>query len=434
MLVNFRKTLPLLSLVTSLLPLPAIANSVEIYDYVSERDSVTLKVKVKDKNNFPIEGLPKDNFTLKTEDRKGNITTLNSEDFIDFQVPDAQKLDTTYMVILLDMSGSMRNPDFQGDGTKKLAGATTAIEQFLDRAKQENLDIQIALVPFGYDGSIPCNHLYEVKQNNIATDYPFLQLDDEQLNNQLSTYRNVNVCASTDIHQPLIAASQHLRAKFKEHIQKKSQQKSPRLVTILLSDGYDNKSNQETANLKEVLLESPQINVHTLGYGEPLKDLRDRAICNQNIPDKELTPQAVIANCRLNKGYINEFAIDEPKLEDIAQSTGGTYQISRNADAVAQNLIKVLKTLREYRISYQQPGGTQAGTYQTTVEVSNISSEDDVSTTKEIFLNHWVYDSLPLIPRLRILSFLILLGTAGVLSWKFWSQKLKAQAETYLDY
>lgn len=431
MLVNFRKTLPLLSLVTSLLPLPAIANSVEIYNYVSERDRVTLKVKVKDENKFLIEGLRKENFTIKSEDRQGKLVTLNSEDFINFQIPDAQKLDTTYMVILLDMSGSMSK-------NQKLVGATTAIEKLIDRAKQEKLDIKIALVPFGYAGGENCDKLYEIKQDKIAN-YPFLALDkdedNQKLSAQLSEYKNVDTCASTNIHQPLIAASQHLRTKFhEEYIQKNSQGIPPRLVTILLSDGYDNQSDQETAKLEEVLLQSPPINVYTLGYGEPLKNLRDRAICKRKIPDTKLTPQNVIANCRLSQEDIREFVIDEPKLQDIANSTGGNYQISRDADAVAQNLIKVLKNLREYRITYQQPGATQAGTYKTTVEVSNILSRDNVSTTKEIFLNRWVYDPLPLTPRLIILSFLILLGTAGIISWKVWSQKLKTQAETYLDY
>lgn len=432
MLVNFRKTIPLLSLVTSLLPLPAIANSVEIYNHVSDRDRVTLKVKVNDKNNFPIEGLQKDNFTIKTKDRQGNSVTLKSEDFIDFQVPDAQKPDTTYMVILLDMSGSMKQKDSR-NGTQKLAGATTAIKKFIDTAKQENLDIKIALVPFGYAGGMPCNHLYEVNQNNIAKDYPFLELNNEELNNKLSKYQNVNVCAATDIHQPLLAASQHLRTQFQKHLQEKPRSTSPRLVTILLSDGFDNKSDQETEALKKVLLQSPKINVHTLGYGESLKNLRDRAICNKNIPDAELTPQNVIANCRLGQGDIREFAIDEPKLEYIAQNTGGTYQISRDADAVAQNLIKLLKTLREYQITYQQPGATQAGTYKTTVEVSNTSSVDNISTTKEIFLSNWVYNPLSLNERLIILGLTILLGACGIISWMNWSQKLKAQAEAYLD-
>lgn len=434
MLVNFRKNLPLLSLITSLLPLPAIANSVEIYNHVSEGDRVTLKVKVNDKNNFPIEGFSSENFTLKTEDSKGNIVTLNSEDFIDFKVPDAQKLDTTYIVILLDMSGSM-NKNSKGDDTQKLAGATTAIEKFIDSAKQDNLDIKISLVPFGYAGNIPCNYLYEVNQNNIATDYPFVELNNSELNNKLSTYKNVDACAATDIHQPLLAASQHLRAKFKEQIQKNPQEITPRLVTILLSDGYDNKSNQETENIKEILLQSPKINVHTLGYGEPLRDLKNRAICNKKIPDAELTPQKVIANCRLSQSSrnINEFAIDEPKLEDIAQSTGGTYQISSNADAVAQNLIKVLKTLREYQITYQQPGATQAGNYQTTVEVSNDSLGESISTTEAIYLNNWVYNPLPLTQRLIILSLILLLGISGIISWRNWSEKLKAQAEAYLD-
>ncbi|NJO64591.1 MAG: VWA domain-containing protein [Richelia sp. RM2_1_2] len=372
--------------------------------------------------------MQKENFTLKTQDRQANSVTLKSDDFIDFKVPDAQKLDTTYIVILLDMSGSM-SKNSKGDNTQKLAGATAAIEKFLDSAKQQNLDIKISLVPFGYAGNIPCNHLYEVNQDNIATDYPFVELNNSELNTKLSEYKSVNVCAATDIHQPLIAASQHLRAKFKEHTQQKPQEIPPRLVTILLSDGFDTKSNQETEQMKEVLLQSPKINVHTLGYGESLKELKNRAICNRNIPDAKLTPQNVIANCRLSKGNINEFAIDEPKLKDIAQSTGGTYQISSNADIVAQNLIKVLKTLREYQITYQQPGATAAGTYQTTVEVSNSSLEDDISTTEAIYLNYLVYDPLPLTERLIILFLILLLGSSGIISWRMWSQKLKSQAE-----
>ncbi len=386
MLFNSKQILPFLSLITCLIPLPAIANTVEIYDYISRSNKITLKVKVNDENNFPIEGLQANNFTLATQDNQGNTVTLNSNQFY-FESPVQTKPDTAYIAILLDMSGSMKHKDSRG--YQKLAGATTAIKEFITSAKKENLDIKISLIPFGYAGNTACNYLYEVNQDNIGTNYPFLELNHPKLDEKLKEYQNVDVCAATDLHQPLLAASKHLRAKFQQHSQNfsNSQKISPRLVTILLSDGFDNRTKQETGQLKEILQQSPKINVHTLGYGESLKNLRDRAICDEYIPNDELTPQTVIENCRLPKsqGNIAEFVIDEQKLTDIAHSTGSTYQISNNAETVAKSLIQVLKTLREYRITYEQPGAERGGTYTPTVKVNNTSlGVNNISPIKKL--------------------------------------------------
>ncbi|MFM7790328.1 MAG: hypothetical protein ACKO90_20055, partial [Microcystis panniformis] len=88
------------------------ANSVEILRAITDHDRVTLKVQVRDHRDLLVPGLQENNFTVLT-------TAANQTEFkyrltppkITITPPDQVKPDPAYLVILLDMSGSMNNRD-----------------------------------------------------------------------------------------------------------------------------------------------------------------------------------------------------------------------------------------------------------------------------------------------------------------------------------
>ncbi|NJM73014.1 MAG: VWA domain-containing protein [Scytonema sp. RU_4_4] len=417
-----------------LLPFPTMASTVDIYRYSVKNNLVNLKVRVIDNDNVPIQGLTRQNFHIQTTDKHGKSIKPATIKF-DLLPPERQSQpDTAYVAILLDMSGSMRRPD--SNKNQKLSGAISAIETFIDTAKKQNIPIKISLVPFGYRGGHNCNHLYEVGQETIANDSPFLKTKDETLKNKLKELSGVSVCASTNLSQPLVAATSYLRNQFSQVVSHVNPENTPqpRLAVILLSDGYDATSEPQFQNLQGFLKQSPQVTVHTLGYGESLRQLSDRANCSEFIPNDQLTPNSVSQHCRLPNEDIREFLIDEPHLKDIATATGGIYKLSANADEVAKSLTDFLTTLREYEIIYRQPGADRATRHQTTVRVTSSFPGLNNVTSKpiDIRMSNFVYNSLSGQERLRILTLTTLLGLVGVFSFMLWSRRLKQQAQSYL--
>lgn len=424
--------LALLVGVFSLLPLPVIANTVTISRNKVHGNRVTLKIKVLDSENVPIQGLTRPNFQIKTTNRQGKL--INSENIkFDLLPPERQsQLDPVYVAILLDMSGSMRREDAAKN--QKLNGAVTAIEKFIDTAKNQNLSMQVALVPFGYRGGNYCHYLYEVDKNTIANNSPFFKVNDERLKNHLQQLSGIPVCASTNLYQPLEAAIQYLRNQYVQVVSKVDENiPKPRLAVILLSDGYDATKEEQFQSLKPILKQSPQVTVHTLGYGESLHQLRDRAICSEFIPNDYLSPQTVSKFCRLVDADIREFIIDEPRLKNIAASTGGIYKLSANADEVAKSLTDFLTTLREYEIVYLQPDANRATRHRTSVQVlSSFSGLQNISSQPiDVRMSNFTYRPLSLPERLRIMGLTIFLALVGIFTFMLWSHQLKRQAERY---
>ncbi|BAZ28852.1 von Willebrand factor type A [Cylindrospermum sp. NIES-4074] len=419
----------------SLLPFPAIASTVDIYRHISDGDLITLRVRVIDDGNVPIQGLNQRDFQILTTDSNKKSVDRSTIKF-DLIPPEKQsQTDPVYVAILLDMSGSMRQYD--SGGSEKLKGAIKAVNKFTQQAKNDKVPMKIALVPFGFSGGKQCNYLYEVDKENIAQNSPFYELKDEQLNSKLSELSYIPVCASTNLSQPLEAATNYLQNQYAQAVSNVNSEDTPkpRLAVILLTDGYDNSNSEQLQNLQRFLQQPPKVTVHTLGYGESLRSLRDRAQCSLFIPNDQLTPSNISRYCRLPNQDIRAFIIDESQMEGIATATGGIYKLSANADEVAKSLTAFLTTLREYELVYRQPGAAPGTSHQTRVQVNSPSRElkDVISAPENIRISNFQYTKLSLGERFGILLLTTILGFAAIFLFWQWSQKLKKQAEQNLN-
>lgn len=407
-----------------LLPLPALASSVDISRFRAEGDRVTLKVEVLDDKRKPIQDLNPDDFKVETEDNLKINTTLG--------VPDVEVIlpKKPHLIILLDMSKSMIRED--SAGVKKLQGAVDAIRELIAQVRADNLPVQISLVPFGYG----CKFSYEVNEKTIKNNFYYAR--NSSLEKQLDKLSNVPLCAATNIYQPLAEAVSYL-GKVRQSSQVLSDsvtqdESPPRLAVILLSDGYHNyqrnTEQQQFTELESVLKQNPQVTVHTLGYGTPLSEVIKDFNCSVPQP---ITVNKVIELCQqqLPKSKfeeLTEFIVDEERLKQIADMTpGGIHEFPDNAKAVAKSLTTFLKTLREYDIIYQQPGADRASKHKTVVRVISPSRQLNLSSEP---VNIGIKNMpLPLPERLGILVITVLLSLSVIFPFIKWSQKLKAEAE-----
>ena len=421
---------PLTALAATLLnlaPIPAIATTVKIDRWSTASDRVTLKVKVLDNNRIPILGLQEQEFSVKTKDKLDHPHTLQ---FPQIRVlsPEESHPQPTYVAILLDMSGSMKQKD--SAGVKKLDGAVNAIRKFIGLVKAENLPVEISIIPFG-EG---CNHSYQVTPKIINDN--FKSTYDSELEKQLDELAKVPVCAATNIYQPLIKTVNYLGNRFPQSSSEldSQDQPPPKLSVILLSDGFHVDRNNEEYQFQKVtdaLKQNSQVTVHTLGYGESLAHLQNRASCSKYIPDDRLTVDDVANGCRLLGSDIEEFIVDEARLKEIAQTTGGIHEFPEDAEAVAASLKTFFKTLREYEIIYQQPGGDRASRHPTKIAINspNRGINNVESETEEIRMINFIYRSLTFTQRFPILIGTVIIGLAGILPFMEWSKKLKQKSD-----
>lgn len=411
---------------------PVFASSVEIVRWSTQCERVTLRVRVIDDNNVPIQGLRAKDFQIKTTGARGQQITLRSSQ-INFLSSQQSQPDPAYLVMLLDMSGSMRHKDLAGK--KKQEEAVKAIREVIRDIRAENMPVQIALIPFGEKGK-NCTQGFKVDVDEISQ--KLVKVTDNQLDEQLNYLAGIEVCAATKIYEPLAETVKFLGESNFESSRNDIIGKPlpPRLAVILLSDGYDvvrSNERERFQNLIDVLHQYPQVTVHTMGYGETLRQLHDRANCS--LTDSKLTVDNVSSRCRLPKQDINEFIVDENRLNEIAQLTGGIYRLPGNAEEVVETLRTFLTTLREYEITYRQPGSDRASLHQTTVGVILPSRQIDLTAeTKTIRMSNFNYCPLSLSNRFSILALtLVLLGVPSLLLFIAWSKKLKSQAERLLQ-
>lgn len=421
-----------LILCLGILPVPVLANSVEIVRTSVQGDRVFLRVRVLDNQRVPIQGLQTNNFQIKTTDR-GNNSLLLEPSQISLLSPEQTTPDPSYLVILLDMSGSMRNKDLQG--TVKLQGATQGILAFLDEIKKEKLPVTVSVVPFGERGT-SCNYYYPVTEQEIEKNLESAPYN--QSIQRLNQLAQTPVCAATNIYQPLSEAINFLATpnRFTSSIFHPTTTENfpPRLGVILLSDGFDvyrSNESQRFNDLRKSLQKNLKITVHTMGYGERLNQLQARISCPIT---KQLDVDKVLGDCqRVNKD-IKEYIVDEKRLSEIAKITGGIHQFPGNPSAVIGSLKTFLTTLREYEISYQQPGAGRATLHQTSVLLNsnNRGFKDLSSEVASIRLDNFVYKPLPLTERLCLLSVTGILGLTGLIGLKIWSKNLKEKAQRNL--
>ncbi|MDJ0581076.1 vWA domain-containing protein [Crocosphaera sp.] len=426
-----QSTLILVTILFNIFPLPAFPNSntVEIVRGSSEQDNVTLKVRVVDDQRIPIRGLNPEDFKVKTILPDGTEEILRDIELIR---PEKAKPDPTYLVILLDMSGSMKHKD--DSGVKKLRGAVDGVQVFLEAIEAQNLPVEIALVPFG-EG---CDNNYRVsqeiiKENLESSPYP-------ETKSYLNNLAKVKVCASTNLYQPLTEAVEFLGNE--ERFQADSSEIVPRLGVILFTDGFDadpnrNREEKRFQELKNIIEEySSKVTVHAMGYGESLSTVYNRATCDYNLSKERQTVNNLLEWCRISGQDIREFIVDEDRLQEIAQTTpGGISRFPRNAQEVIDSLNKFLTTLREYEITYQQPNAEKAGSYETQVIVNSETHGlvNLASNTKTIRFKNFSYQPLPWWVHLLFLIATIIIGKVGINQFKEWSEDLKQQAKRNLN-
>ncbi len=219
-------------------PVFAGNSSVEVLSNRTDGDLVILKVRVLDSDKQPISGLKLNNFQVSTVDEQG---VSANPPIVKVVAPEKSKPDPANIIILLDMSGSMQ----QRDATKirKLDGAVNAIRELLQQLREKDLPYQIAIVPFGFsDSPADCSITYSVNEEEIKQ--KFHSLKDPNLDNQLNDLANTDVCAATNLYQPVEEAVNFLGSQGSSIVTSTNKGNSietdpnTRLAVILLSDGY----------------------------------------------------------------------------------------------------------------------------------------------------------------------------------------------------
>ncbi|BAQ62261.1 hypothetical protein GM3708_2667 [Geminocystis sp. NIES-3708] len=371
-------------------------------------DNVTVRIKVTGEDDRPVMGLSYKDFKLQVEGQDLEINPRN------WKSPEESEPPPAWIVILVDMSGSMLSPD--SSGKTKLEGGMEAINQFIEILAKRGGNTQVAIVPFG-EGNEKCQG-YEVNTQELDK---FFSPNDVKLTNFLTYLASTKPCASTNLYDPLLEAikffSNEKDPRFyltEEQINKGELQ--PRLSVILLSDGYHNRSNEakDFAKLTEKLELNNNIIVHTLGYG-----LTPQQLAQKYKLSKPATRQDV------NNGKVpEEEFVDAQRLEEIAQKTGGIAEFSGDSEDIAENLQLFLNALLgEYEITYTDPNPERGATHTVISQVENIKSEPKPYTIP-VFGR-----TLPLNIRLLIFGLTLLsLGLFGVLPFYLWGQMLKQKA------
>lgn len=382
-----------------------------------EEDRVTLRVKVTGDQEKPVMDLSDTDFEIFVD---GEAVPFRPEDWLN---PEESTPPPAWIIVLLDMSGSMREQD-ELLKTSKLKGAIEAIRRFNTVAANRGGDTHIAIVPFGESGS-GCAESYPI---NTETLDKFFPAGDFKLENYLQYLEGLTPCASTNLYDPVNTALRFLRddPRFNPpedpDLPENQQPIPPRLSLILLSDGYHTAGNeaQYKEDMENLIRANSNVIIHTLGYG--------------------LTPEQLGAKYKLgrpatrndvkdvNGGIIDsEEFVDQKALADMANLTGGIAEFSRDSDAVADNLQLFLNALLgEYQITYNEPNPERGSKHDVYVEVISPDDGEVVASDPQSYTMTVFGRTLPLTTRLGMLGVVFLvLGGLGWLPYWFWGQTLK---------
>ncbi|MGK7901543.1 MAG: vWA domain-containing protein [Hormoscilla sp.] len=394
-----------------------------------DRGTVSLRVKVYDQNNRPVNGLEIEDMNLIVCDPEGECQTLG-ESNPKLRVPRPEELPPAWIIMLLDFSGSMKRLD--SSGTTKLEGAIQAIRRFDRDLAARGANTYMAIVPFSRGGKNCLGN--PVRERELKN---FKLAGDRQLENtlqELETELN-NLCGATDIYDPVRRAVEFLGDPTEEDFYppEDANQPQPRLSIVLLSDGYhsiyhgqENEVEREAADfekLLKLLKRYPDITIHTLGYGLTPQQLQAKYNLSRppTIADVgKVAPSDFTNPNRLAQITVpGEEFVDQKRLQQIAQATGAIAEFSGNASEISENLKEFLEALLgEYEISYSQPTNADRGSEHTvTIEVN--SPGGAIGSEPKTYVFPWVGPTLPGPTRLIIiLSVLAALGLLGVLP--FW--------------
>jgi hypothetical protein len=375
-----------------------------------DNDQVTVRIKVKNSEDKPMIGLQDINFQLMVDKQEVIFSSR------DWKSPKETIPPPAWIIVLLDLSGSMNGED--SGGTKKIQGAINAIRQFIQVLNQRGGETQISIVPFGEPGRACQGH----PVNDQTLDQFFLAKD-VKLKNYLDYLESIKPCASTNLYQPLSLAVRFLANGEDERfgVSEKSSQPPPRLSIILLSDGYHNTLNEEN-DFQDLmkLLERNKVTIHTLGYGLTPQELGKKYGLNRS---------ATRADIGTGQGKVPEAEfVDQNRLQQIAKATNGITEFSGNAQAIATNLQTFLNALLgEYEITYSQPNPERGKKHQVEVVVNFPSGETITSPPKPYRIKVFGR-SLPGQVRLIILIItLIILTLGGLIPFYLWGKQIKQE-------
>ncbi|MDE5101221.1 MAG: hypothetical protein O4861_23985, partial [Trichodesmium sp. St16_bin4-tuft] len=278
--------------------------------------------------------------------------------------------------------------------------------------------------------------------SNKSLDANFYPSNSEKLKEKIEELANQELSASTNLYQPLETAVKYLINSVNstsDSNNKTDDSQSKQLVVIVLSDGFHNHDRDteeiQFERLKNILQpqdsQMPKVKVHTLGYGQSLTEIYNSSRCNIEFTDAQLTIDEIIIkdkvinkiidNCKHPRIRIDQLIVDQPRLREIADSTGGIHQFPDNAEEVAQSLIKFLESLQEYELEYKQPDGDRATKYQVKVLVKGLTSN-----AQDYRITNIGYEPLEFKTRgLLILVALVIFGIIGVYPFIEWSKKLR---------
>jgi hypothetical protein len=375
-------------------------------------DRVTVRVKVKGEEDRPVMGLLDTDFRLIVDERDLEFRSQ------DWKSPEETIPPPAWIIVLLDFSGSMAQPDSRG--TTKLEGAINAIREFTEVLAERGGNTQVALVPFGSRG--PGCEGYPVKKENLDK---FFSAGDFKLQNHLDYLAGLTPCASTNLYEPLNRAVQFLAdaddSRF--HPPEESNEPHPRLAVILLSDGYHTAANEakDFQTLQRLLRSNQGITVHTLGYGLTPEQLGQKYKLGRPATRQDLGQGE-------GKVPFEEF-VDQQRLAEIAQLTGGIAEFSGDAPTIADSLQVFLNALLgEYEITYTEPKAERGSKHKVKVVVDSpdgsVVESDSKPYTIAVFGR-----PLPFQARLTMfICVLLLMGLGGVLPFWFWGQRLKQEA------
>lgn len=368
-------------------------------------DRVTLRVRVEDAVARPVMGLQQEDFSLRVDDALQPLATWVS--------PRESVPPPAWIIILLDMSGSMRMTDARG-GTR-LEGAIEATREFLAATADRGGDTQVAIVPFGEGSGTLASCAFEVSRRTLDR---FYRADDVRLANFLENLAGFEPCASTNLYDPLTQAVRFFNSSDDPRFAlppDDSELPAPRLSVILLSDGYDNAGDEERrfAALGRSLEISPRVTVHTIGYGEQPRFDDGRPVSREDVEAGLFDP---------------ELYLDEERLEQIARQTGGLYAFTPDRVAITESLLLFLDALLgEYELSFDSPI-FERGSRPTVI--ASVATDTITVDSAPVSYSMLGLRRLVLRTRLSLLAgTLLLLAIGGIVPFQLWTRVLSAQEQ-----
>lgn len=366
---------------------------VKSYDENNTKHQVeaVIEFKVLDENNKLKQELNKEDIELKSNGKLVENFRLIK--------PDEKKPDPNNIIILLDVTGSMNKLD-QNNQIRGLA-AIAAIRSFIKDIKEKEYPSKIALIPFA-EGGKNCGGGYvpppvndDILSKFYSSEAPELKKQLLELENSFNS-KNKRPCGSTNIRQPLGNAIKYL--KNNSPFLAKGSKEPSRLGIILVSDGFDPvlslEEKSELNELEELIKDSPEITIHTLGYGYSQGTEYDN--------------------------------IDPEVLERLAQASGGIFLFSANSKEISNALDTFLVSLLgEYEIRYQPTSIKQYKKETFELTVGELSEE------KKFRINN--VPSLPFTSRMWILGGAlfggIIVGVVPFIVWRWYIERKSTPAK-----